>query len=80
MERSHLTARELYETLKANPARARFGFGRKPALVNVALQNAYTQPQEFVPEECVADRHESPHFANLYDMALNTPTSCRLPR
>jgi nicotinamidase-related amidase len=23
----------------------------------------------FVPEECVADKHESPHFANLYDMA-----------
>jgi len=23
-----------------------------------------------VPEECVADRHESPHFANLYDMAV----------
>jgi maleamate amidohydrolase len=23
-----------------------------------------------VPEECTADRHESPHFANLYDMAL----------
>jgi len=23
-----------------------------------------------VPEECVADLHESPHFANLYDMAL----------
>jgi maleamate amidohydrolase len=23
-----------------------------------------------VPEECVADRHESPHFANLYDMHL----------
>ena len=22
-----------------------------------------------VPEECVADKHESPHFANLYDMA-----------
>jgi maleamate amidohydrolase len=21
-----------------------------------------------VPEECVADKHESPHFANLYDM------------
>ncbi|HWK46281.1 MAG TPA: isochorismatase family protein [Stellaceae bacterium] len=21
-----------------------------------------------VPEECVADLHESPHFANLYDM------------
>ena len=23
-----------------------------------------------VPEECVADKHESPHFANVYDMAL----------
>ncbi len=23
-----------------------------------------------VPEECVADKHESPHFASLYDMAL----------
>lgn len=23
-----------------------------------------------VPEECVADKHEGPHFANLYDMAL----------
>ena len=48
MERSNLSARELYEALKANPTRARFGFGRKPALVNVDLQNAYTRPQEFV--------------------------------
>jgi len=23
-----------------------------------------------VPEECVADRHESPHYAALYDMAV----------
>ena len=23
-----------------------------------------------VPEECVADKHESPHFANLYDIAV----------
>ena len=23
-----------------------------------------------VPEECVSDKHESPHFANLYDMAI----------
>jgi maleamate amidohydrolase len=23
-----------------------------------------------VPEECVADKHEGPHFANLFDMAL----------
>ena len=43
-----MTAREMYEALKAKPQRARFGFGRKPALVNVDLQNAYTRPAEFV--------------------------------
>ncbi len=48
MELSRMTAREMYEALKAQPPRARFGFGRKPALVNVDLQNAYTRPAEFV--------------------------------
>jgi len=43
-----MTAREPYEALKAKPQRARFGFGRKPALVNVDLQNDYTRPAEFV--------------------------------
>jgi maleamate amidohydrolase len=47
MEISSKTARELYESMKADPARRRFGFGRKPALVNVDLQNAYTRPREF---------------------------------
>jgi maleamate amidohydrolase len=47
MERSDKSARQLYEEVKANPTRARFGFGRKPALVNVDLQNAYTRPEEF---------------------------------
>lgn len=31
-----------------------------------ALSHGY---RPIVPIECVADRHESPHFANLYDMA-----------
>jgi len=48
MERSDKSARQLYEEIKANPTRARFGFGRKPALVNVDFQNAYTRPAEFV--------------------------------
>jgi maleamate amidohydrolase len=30
-----------------------------------ALSHGYVP---VVPEECVADKHESPHFANLYDM------------
>lgn len=48
MESSDKTARQLFAEIKANPTRKRFGFGRKPALVNVDLQKAYTQPGEFV--------------------------------
>lgn len=48
METSGKTARELYEIVRADRSRPRFGFGRKPALVNVDLQNAYTRPDEFV--------------------------------
>jgi maleamate amidohydrolase len=43
MEHSNRTARQLYEELKTDPRRARFGFGRRPVLVNVDLQCAYTQ-------------------------------------
>jgi maleamate amidohydrolase len=42
------TARELYLALKAAPPRARFGFGRKAALINVDVQCAYTQPGTYV--------------------------------
>ena len=48
MELSNKPARELYLEVKADRSRRRFGFGRKPALVNVDLQNAYTRPAEFV--------------------------------
>lgn len=37
------TARDLYAAVKAAPARRRFGFGRRAALVNIDLQCAYTQ-------------------------------------
>jgi maleamate amidohydrolase len=47
MELSSKSARELYEIVKADRSRRRFGFGCKPALVNVDLQNAYTRPDEF---------------------------------
>ncbi len=47
MEQSDLTPRQYYEHIKANPARARFGFGRKPALLNIDLQKAYTAVAEF---------------------------------
>jgi len=47
MEASDLTPRQYYEQIKANPNRARFGFGAKAALVNIDLQNAYTRIDEF---------------------------------
>ena len=47
MELSNKTARQLYEEVKARPARRRFGFGARPALVNVDLQKAYTAVGEF---------------------------------
>ena len=47
MEQSDKTARQLYEEAKANPTRVRFGFGRKPVIVNVDLQKAYTGVGEF---------------------------------
>ena len=47
MQTSDKTARQLFEDAKANPTRKRFGFGRKPALINVDPQKAYTCVGEF---------------------------------
>src|SRR5690606_1248632 len=47
MELSSKAARELYEGIKQKPTRPRFGFGRKPALVNIDLQKSYTNVGEF---------------------------------
>ena len=41
------TAKQIFEDVMANPARARFGFGEKLAIVNVDFQNAYTNLAEF---------------------------------
>ncbi len=48
MELSNKTARQLFEDAKANPTRKRFGFGSRPALINIDLQKAYTCVGEFV--------------------------------
>ncbi len=47
METSDKTAREIYLELKANPSRARFGFGQKAILVNVDPQKSYTRTDLF---------------------------------
>lgn len=48
MELSSKTAREMFAELQANPTRPRYGFGKRPILINVDLQKAYTKVDEFV--------------------------------
>jgi nicotinamidase-related amidase len=47
VELSNKSARQLFEEVRANPTRRRFGFGARPALVNSDLQKAYTSVGEF---------------------------------
>ena len=47
METSSKTAREIYQDVKNNPARKRFGFGNRGVLVNIDLQKAYTRTDLF---------------------------------
>ncbi len=47
MELSDKTARQIWQDVKANPNRAKFGFGSKAALINIDPQKAYTKVDEF---------------------------------
>ncbi len=47
METSNLTPRQYWAQVRENPARARFGFGHKAALINIDLQRAYTEVDTF---------------------------------
>ena len=47
METTNKTAKEIYQEVKANPARKRFGFGEKAILVNIDPQKAYTRTDLF---------------------------------
>lgn len=44
---SDKTAREIFEGIRSNPERKRFGFGQRMAIVNVDPQKAYTRPDIF---------------------------------
>lgn len=41
------TAREIFESVMGNPARRKFGFGERLAIVNVDVQQAYTRTDLF---------------------------------
>ncbi len=47
MQTSDLTPRQYWEEVKANPNRAKFGFGEKAAIINIDLQRAYTDIDAF---------------------------------
>lgn len=47
MELSNKSARMLFNEIRDKPARRRFGFGSRPALINVDLQKSYTSVGEF---------------------------------
>lgn len=47
MQSSDMTPRQYWAEIKANPNRAKFGYGRKAALINIDLQRAYTDLDHF---------------------------------
>jgi len=47
METTTKTAKEIFFEVQANPARKRFGFGKKAVLVNIDPQKAYTRTDLF---------------------------------
>lgn len=65
MVREEKTARQLYAEVKANPARARFGFGQRLAIVNVDFQQAYTRPDLFPVSAYVTDPDQIAHVNRI---------------
>jgi nicotinamidase-related amidase len=63
------TAREIFEELKANPTRARFGFGEKLAIVNIDFQQAYTRPDLFPNSAYVTDPDQIAHTNHISALA-----------
>lgn len=64
MIRSNRTAREIFDEARNNPARKRFGFGGKPAIVNVDPQKSYTRPDLF-ETAYVADPRQMEHINRI---------------
>ena len=63
------TARDLYEEVKANPGRARFGFGERLAIVNIDFQQAYTRPDLFPKSAYVTDPDQIAHTNRISGLA-----------
>jgi maleamate amidohydrolase len=62
------TARQIFEDVIANPARAKFGFGEKLAIVNVDFQRAYTDIHSF-KTAYETDPRQIEHVNTISDLA-----------
>lgn len=61
---SDKTAREIFEEVRANPARARFGFGERMAIINVDPQKSYTRP-DLYKTAYVTDPRQMEHIDRI---------------
>ncbi len=68
MVTSGKTAREIFEDVRANPARARFGFGEKLAIVNVDPQKSYTRP-DLYKTAYITDPRQMEHINEISKLA-----------
>lgn len=64
MVTSSKTAREIFEEVRSNPARKRFGFGDKLAVVNVDPQKSYTRP-DLYKTAYVTDPRQMEHIDRI---------------
>jgi nicotinamidase-related amidase len=64
MVTSDKTAHEIFEEVRANPARARFGFGERLAIVNVDPQKSYTRP-DLYKTAYVTDPRQMEHIDRI---------------
>lgn len=69
MVESSKTAREIFEETLANPARARFGFGQKLAIVNVDPQKSYTRPDLYPKTAYITDPDQMKHIDGISSAA-----------
>ena len=64
-----LSARAIFERVRSNPARAKFGFGQRLAVVNVDFQQAYTRPDLFPASAYVTDPDQIAHVNRISALA-----------
>lgn len=69
MTKSDATARDIFNDIRANQQRAKFGFGDRVAVVNVDIQQAYTRPDLFPKTSYVTDPNQIGYVNQLSSLA-----------